>query len=106
MTATLVALVVLALTTSIRQQPSAGAKTYSVSGRVIDGTTGGSITDTVVVIWERLRERASGRRIPSSNGTFVIPNVTPGSYIMAGKCLEDDSLIEPRPWTLKFGTAM
>jgi Carboxypeptidase regulatory-like domain len=85
MTATLVAFVVLTLTTSVRQQPSAGVKTYSVSGRVIDGTTGGSIADTVVVIWERLRERASGRRIPSSNGTFVIPNVTPGSYIMAAE---------------------
>jgi len=85
MTATVVAFVLLALTTSIRQQPSAGAKTYTVSGRVIDGTTGGSINDTVVVFWDRSAERSSGRRVPSSNGTFVIPNVTPGSYIMAAE---------------------
>jgi hypothetical protein len=85
MTATLVAFAVLALTIPIRQQPSAGVKTYAVSGRVIDGTTGGSIRDTVVVFWERSKDRPSGRRIPSSNGTFVIPNVTPGSYTMAAE---------------------
>ena len=85
MTATLVAFVMLVLSTPIRQQPAAAARTHSVSGRVIDGTTGGSITDTVVVFWERTASRPSGRRIPSANGTFVIPNVAPGSYIMAAE---------------------
>jgi hypothetical protein len=85
MTATLVAVVMLVLSFPLRQQPAAAAKTYSVSGRVIDGTTGGSITDTVVVFWERSAGRLSGRRIPSASGTFVIANVPSGSYTMAAE---------------------
>src|SRR4029434_2702287 len=85
MTATLAAFVMLVLVTPIRQQPAAAVKTYAVSGRVIDGTTGGSITDTVVVIWERSATRLSGRRIPSASGSFVIPNVAPGFYTMAAE---------------------
>ena len=50
MTATLVAVAMFVLSVPLRQQPTAAVKTYSVSGRVIDGTTGGSIADTVVVL--------------------------------------------------------
>src|SRR5262245_30497089 len=85
MTVTLVAFVMIVLSTPLRQQPAAAVRTYSVGGRVNDGTTGGSITDTVVVLWERSSDRLSGRRIPSSNGTFVIANVLPGSYTMAAE---------------------
>jgi hypothetical protein len=85
MTVTLVAFVILVLSTPIRQQPAAAVKTYAVSGRVIDGTTGGSVNDTVVVFWERSASRPSGRRIPSANGTFVIANVTPGPYTLAAE---------------------
>jgi hypothetical protein len=85
MNATLVAFVMIVFSTPVHQQPAAAGKTYSVNGRVIDGTTGGSITDTVVVLWERSASRLSGRRIPSSNGTFVIANVSPGSYTMAAE---------------------
>src|SRR5262245_37462546 len=85
MTATLVAVVMFVLSVPLQQRPAAVAKAYSVSGRVIDGTTGGSITDTVVVFWERSASRLSGRRIPSPNGTFVIANVIPGAYTMAAE---------------------
>ena len=85
MTATLVAVAMFVLSVPLRQQPTAAVKTYSVSGRVIDGTTGGSIADTVVVLWERNASRLSGRRIPSANGTFVIASVPPGSYTLAAE---------------------
>jgi hypothetical protein len=85
MTATVVAFVMVVLSVPLHQQPAAAVKTYSVSGRVIDGTTGRSITDTVVVFWERSASRLSGRRISSSDGTFVIANVPPGSYTMAAE---------------------
>jgi hypothetical protein len=76
----------LVLSSPVRQQqPAAAARTYAVSGRVIDGTTGGSITDTVVVFWERSASRLSGRRIASPTGSFVIPNVAPGLYTMAAE---------------------
>jgi len=84
MAATFVAFVMLVLSTPLRQQ-SAAVKTYSVTGRVIDGTTGGSINGAVIVFWDRSASRLSGRRTPVSNGTFVITNVTPGQYTIAAE---------------------
>ena len=84
MAATVVAFVMLVLFTPLHQQ-SAAVKTYSVTGRVIDGTTGGSINGAVIVFWDRSASRLSGRRTPVSNGTFVITNVTPGQYTIAAE---------------------
>src|SRR5688572_20124355 len=85
MTSTLVALAVLILTSFTRQQPNVGQGSYTVSGRVVDGTTGRAINGAVVVIWERSKQRTSGTRFQSPAGDFEIPRVSPGQYTIAAE---------------------
>jgi len=84
MTATLVALAVLALAPGVHQQP-APQGTYTVSGRVVDGTNGRAISGAVIVLWDRSKERASGMRFPTPTGVFDIPNVAAGLYTLAAE---------------------
>ena len=85
MTSTLVALAVLTLTSSIRQQPNVGQGSYVVSGRVVDGTTGRAVNGAVIVLWERSKQRASGSRFQAPTGNFEIPKVSPGQYTIAAE---------------------
>lgn len=71
MTATLVALVAL-------------VAAHSVSGRVVDGSTGKPMSGAVVVLWERSGVRSEGTRLTvGPDGAFEFPNVAPGSYLVA-----------------------
>jgi Carboxypeptidase regulatory-like domain len=71
MTATLVALVAL-------------AAAHSVSGRVVDGSTGKPMSGAVVVLWERSGVRSEGTRSTvGPDGAFEFANVAPGSYLVA-----------------------
>ena len=71
MMATLVALVAL-------------AAAHSVSGRVVDGSTGKPMAGAVVVLWERSGVRSEGTRLTvGPDGAFEFANVAPGSYLVA-----------------------
>jgi hypothetical protein len=83
MTATLVAFAVLVSTLSAVQQP-APATAYSVSGRIIDGSTGRPMIGAVAILWERSASRSDGKRATvGQNGVFEFSNIVPGSYLIA-----------------------
>ena len=83
MTATLVAFAVLISASFAVQQP-APAKTYSVSGRIIDGSTGRPMIGAVAILWERSASRSEGKRATvGQNGMFDFSNVSAGSYHIA-----------------------
>jgi Carboxypeptidase regulatory-like domain len=86
MSATLVALVALALAPSLFQQGIAPSIGRQVSGRVVDGSTGRPVADAVVVLWDRSKTRSSGRRLTvGANGAFVFSDVPTGSYQIAAE---------------------
>jgi hypothetical protein len=63
----------------------------SITGRVIDGSTGKSLTGAVVFLWQGGTNRESGRKASAApDGTFQFNNVAPGVFQIA------PALIEPR----------
>ena len=70
---------------SVNQQSGVTPGIYTISGRVVDGSTGRAVNGAVIVLWDRSKERVSGLRFPSSTGSFDIPNVGPGSYRIAAE---------------------
>jgi len=85
MTATLLALAAaLVLAPSAFQQRADTTTKYSLSGRVVDGSTGKPMIGAVVVLWERSETRSGGKRVTvGANGAFEFANVSPGSYQIA-----------------------
>lgn len=86
MIATAVALIALGLVPSLLRQSASPAVTHSISGRVLDSSTGKPLSDAVVVLWDRAKTRAAGRRVPvGANGVFELTNVPPGAYQLAAE---------------------
>jgi hypothetical protein len=86
MTGTVIALLALMIVPSFVRQAIAPAIAHSISGRVVDGSTGKPLLDAVVVLWERSKTRSSGQRLAvGANGAFEFPNVLPGSYQVAAE---------------------
>jgi hypothetical protein len=83
MTATLLAFAVLVLAPMAFQQAAVPAA-HSVSGRIVDGSTGKPMIGAVAILWERSSTRSEGRRSTvGQSGTFEFTNVSPGSYQIA-----------------------